>query len=249
MSALSSSSTRGRGGVGADEHGVDRACRAARCSRRAPGGSPSPLRARARTRRRARWRRRVAPCGHARRGEELPARPSRQPLPERLGDERHHRMQQAQRAVEHVHEHGARRVAVGAAGGDAAPSSSPRTSRRARSRRSAARSRCTRSTGVRRAPRSRSICPRGGRAAPSAASHSRDRGVEAREDPLVGARELRGGDRARAARHASSPTLVSRKRPMFQSLVAKFRPGAKDCSRFVGSSITSVPSPSPAITV
>src|SRR5690349_9882715 len=47
----------------------------------------------------------------------------------------------------------------------------------------------------------------------------------------------------------ASPMFESRKRPMFQSFVAKLRPGANDCSRFDGSSMTSVPSPIPEITV
>ena len=45
----------------------------------------------------------------------------RQPLPERLGHERHDRVQQPQRVVEHVHEHRARDLAVLAPASRGAP--------------------------------------------------------------------------------------------------------------------------------
>jgi hypothetical protein len=55
----------------------------------------------------------VASALWPRRAHEKLARTSaRQTLPERFGHERHHRMQQAKRAVERVHEHRARHVSI-----------------------------------------------------------------------------------------------------------------------------------------
>ena len=52
-----------------------------------------------------------------------------------------------------------------------------------------------------------------------------------------------------SGRTGASPRFDNRKRPMFHSLVAKFRPAENDFSRSAGSRITSAPIPSPAISV
>ena len=126
-----------------------------------------------------------------RRREQLIVAPPGEPLPERFGDERHDRMEQPQRTVEHVHEHGARDIAIGgrfSAGGPSIAStyqsaSSFHTKRRATSAYSSSRM-----------PESfRSVGPFAARFAaedePGRAPRPlRDRIVQPAEDPAVGTR-------------------------------------------------------------
>ena len=90
--------------------------------------------------------------------------------------------------------------------------------------------------------------PFSGRAGPSAASHSAIAVFRALSIHRSARRSLATSIRWSVGT-SSEPTLVSRNRPMFQSFVTKFLPGANDFSRSSGSSMTSAPMPSPAITV
>src|SRR6185437_9650117 len=119
--------------------------------------------------------------------------------------------------------------------------SSFQTNRRALSTYSLRRSPATRSASVH-----RELAP--GRAGPSAASHSA-MATSSRPRIQWSARLSRSGAMASSGDTPSSPTFVTRNRPMFCSLVTKLRPDAKDCSRFSGSSMTSAPMPSPPMTV